>query len=143
MCMVTDIPAYTFKGTAITELEMNDVTYVGTGAFEGCSLTLVTFEKNAEIRSRAFGSISSSCEIKYYGLMTDWYPSIYQYSPNLTIFHENINWACGWCGGSKEADNNELYWTMETTKTINGWCNYHHLTIACANNKCEKHLEYQ
>ena len=143
---ITDIPAYTFKGTAITRLTMQNVTFVGTGAFEGCSLTSVTFhkpDKPPEIRSRAFGSISSSCEIEYYGLMTDWYPSIYQYSPNLTIFKNNTGWACGWCGGSKAADNNELYWTMEITKTIDDWHNYYHLTIACANNKWQTNPKEQ
>ena len=130
---IINIPAYTFACTAIEELTLPGVTFIGMGAFEGCnSLNFIRFGNSAEIRSRAFANSSSSGIVSYNGPLSNWTTDIYQYSPNLTFLAEDTSF--GWCGGSKEADNNELYWMLKNTETI-GYRTYNHLTIACANNK--------
>lgn len=84
-CM-TNVPAYTFAGTAIEILNMPGVTFVGTGAFEGCnSIKEIYLSNSAVIKSRAFANSSSSGKVNYEGPLSNLTPDIYQYSPNLTF----------------------------------------------------------
>ncbi len=131
---ITNVPSYTFAGTAIQTLTMRYVTNVGDHAFEGCnSLTSVTFEKAATIGWNAFSKINNKTTsgsqttynrttITYPGPISDWNWRIYEYSPNLVI---NCNdGSCGWCGDEYNASAYKdacLYWEL----------NGNELTIDC------------
>ena len=142
---ITNVPAYTFVGTAIEDLGMLGVSYIGTGAFEGCNrINDFLIGNSAEIRSRAFANNSSSGTVNYEGPLSNLTPDIYQYSPNLTFRSTFKKQYCGWCGGNgSETDNlSWLCWTLKETATI-GVSSYMHLTITSANNKWQTNPKEQ
>ena len=143
---ITNVPAYTFVGTAIEDLSMLGVSYIGTGAFEGCNrINDIFIGNSAEIKSRAFANSSSSGTVNYDGplsnLMT---PDIYQYSPNLTFKITYKIQYLGWCGGNGSNTDNLswLCWTLEETES-SGRHFYMHLTISSANNKWQTNPKEQ
>lgn len=143
-CM-TNVPAYTFAGTAIEILNMPGVTFVGTGAFEGCnSIKEIYLSNSAVIKSRAFANSSSSGKVNYEGPLSNLTPDIYQYSPNLTFKITYKRQYLGWCGGNGSNTDNLswLCWTLEETE-LSGVHIYMHLTISSANNKWQTAPEEQ
>lgn len=112
-----------FSGTAIETIKLNQITNVGAHAFDGCGkLSSVTFGKSGvQIGYNAFANIHSECVISYPGLISDWSPEMYMYSPQMVITN-NANWWCGWCGGTYLGSHNHLYWTLDQR----------HLKIDCA-----------
>ena len=118
-----NIPSYAFVGTAITDIFLYDVNYIGSHAFEGCnSLKDVAIDQSALIEPYAFANIKSNCKVSYIGSMSDWDPSAFMYSPNLYVYKININnvsWKCGWCGGDTITSHNNLYWTLDADGHLN------------------------
>ncbi|MBR5728041.1 MAG: leucine-rich repeat protein [Muribaculaceae bacterium] len=116
---MTRIPSSAFVGTAIEKITLDSVTYVGSDAFKGCSLTSVTFKKSPVlIEHDAFSEISKACQVSYPGSMEDWNPTMYMYSHPLVI-HNGNSWYCGWCGGESPDEHNYLCWTMDSVGHMN------------------------
>lgn len=142
---ITNVPAYTFVGTAIEDLGMLGVSYIGTGAFEGCNrINDIFIGNSAEIRSRAFANNSSSGTVQYDGPLSNLTPDIYLYSPNLTFKSTFKKQFCGWCGsnGSNTDNLSWLCWTLEETES-SGVHTYMHLAISSANNKWQTNPKEQ
>ena len=135
---MTSIPASAFVGTAITDVTLTSVTSVGENAFAGSTtLNSVVFSKSGvTIGDGAFSYIvrsgNSKCQVTYPGVIGDWSPSKYMYSPSLVVNGGSGNsaWSCGWCGGGSSSSYNRLYWTLDAAGQ---------LKIDCADNSWSNH----
>ena len=115
-----NIPSYAFVGTAITDILLYDVNYIGSHAFDGCNnLTNVILMQSALIEPYAFANIKSNCEVSYRGSMSDWDPGMFLYSPNLYVYNAINQWLCGGCGGDTITSHNNLYWTLDADGHLN------------------------
>ena len=116
-----------FRGTAITTIDLNNVTTVGAGIFRDCnSLQKVYAFELETIEEGAFSYIPSSCYIRYSlsnksKWITDWTWQMISYSPNLYV--DGLGSAIGRCGDGGDSPQDFLYWTMDESRN---------LTIACA-----------
>ncbi|MBQ4007925.1 MAG: leucine-rich repeat protein, partial [Muribaculaceae bacterium] len=135
---MTSIPASAFVGTAITDVTLTSVTSVGENAFAGSTtLNSVVFSKSGvTIGDGAFSYIvrsgNSKCQVTYPGVIGDWSPSKYMYSPSLVVNGGSGSsaWSCGWCGGGSSSSYNRLYWTLDAAGQ---------LKIDCADNSWSNH----
>lgn len=108
---VTKLRGYTFEGTSIVDLDLNNVTEVGPNCFTNCdSLRTVTFHHFASVDA-SFRYIDSTCTVNYQGGRNDWDFNDFYCSPNLLV--KCGDGSCGWCGGNATGTNNTMQWSMD------------------------------
>ena len=122
---ITMIPDNCFTGTAISTLQMDNLTSIGSRAFYGCPLTNVKIgsliSQNATIGNEAFSNISTNCTIRYCGAMDNWTWRKYENSPNLLVVvvanhgtSQERTMYRGWCGGSDASSHNRVEWKLDS-----------------------------
>lgn len=105
------IRSYFFQGTAITSLNLNQVTTVRGGAFRYCNaLQSLTVAAKTNIESQAFSYIPGECIIYSGDSLKYWSYQQIAFSPNLYV--DCKDGAIGWCGGSTSVDS-RVYWTIK------------------------------
>ena len=135
---MTSIPASAFVGTAMTDVTLTSVTSVGANAFAGSTTlnSVIFMQSGVAISDGAFSAIvragTAMCQVTYPGVIGDWSPSKYMYSPSLVVNggSGNNTWHCGWSGGGSSSSYNRLYWTLDAAGQ---------LKIDCADNNWSIH----
>ena len=123
---IIKIPGECFQGTAITTIDLNNVTEVRSYAFRRCNnLSSVILGNiiaaSLTLYDGAFSYIPNICVITCNLYLRKWSWQKIAYSPNLYVTCPDGG--IGWCGDGGDSAQDFLYWTVDAGD---------YMTIACA-----------